>query len=54
MRAGQDRGQLIIPLIIACALGLLLAGLGSFALVSSGTAVPSSPVDKPLITYDSR
>jgi hypothetical protein len=54
MPEGRDAGQVLIPLLIACVLGLLLAGVGSFALVRSGTAVPSESVDKPLITYDSR
>ncbi|MGZ4592062.1 MAG: hypothetical protein ACXV4A_15685 [Actinomycetes bacterium] len=42
-----------MPLVVSALVGLLIAGVGSFAIVSAGTAKPAEPVAKPLITYDS-
>ena len=54
MRFGQDdSGFALIALVLSALAGLLVAGVGSFAIVSAGTAIPSQPVTKPLITYNS-
>ncbi|HTE72476.1 MAG TPA: hypothetical protein VK640_04665 [Actinomycetes bacterium] len=47
-----DSGFALVVLALSALVGLLVAGLGSFAIVVAGTAVPSEPVNKPLITYD--
>jgi hypothetical protein len=52
-RDSADSGFAVVALVLSALLGLLVAGLGSFAIVLAGTAKPSEPVDKPLITYDS-
>ena len=48
-----DSGFAVVALVLSALLGLLVAGLGSFAIVLAGTAKPSEPVDKPLISYNS-
>ncbi|MEP6761832.1 MAG: hypothetical protein ABJA93_10780 [Sporichthyaceae bacterium] len=53
MATGREAGLAPIPLILSALLGLLIAGIGSFAIVAAGTAKPADPVNKPLITYDS-
>jgi len=47
-----DSGFALVVVVLSALVGLLVAGLGSFAIVVAGTAVPSEPVNKPLITYD--
>ena len=54
MAQGSDSGLALVPLILSAFLGLVVAVVGSFAVVSAGTAKPSAPVNKPLITYDSQ
>jgi hypothetical protein len=53
MALGNDSGLAPVPLILSALAGLIVAGIGSFAIVSAGTAVPSETVNKPLISYDS-
>jgi hypothetical protein len=53
MTRGSDTGAAPIPLVLSALVGLLIAAIGSFAIVAAGTAKPADPVDKPLITYDS-
>jgi hypothetical protein len=48
-----DSGFALVALVLSALVGLLVAGLGSFAIVVAGTAKPSEPVNKPLITYNS-
>ena len=48
-----DSGFALVVVVLSGLVGLLVAGLGSFAIVVAGTAVPSEPVNKPLITYNS-
>ena len=52
-RDSGDAGFALIALLLSGLLGLLVAGLGSFAIVVAGTAKPSEPVNRPLITYNS-
>jgi hypothetical protein len=54
MASAREAGAGSLALILSALAGLILAVLGSFAMVVAGTAVPSKAVDKPLITYDSR
>ena len=53
MAQDPDSGFALIPLILSAVMGVVVAAVGSFAIVSAGTAKPSEPVTKPLITYDS-
>jgi hypothetical protein len=53
MALGTDSGFALIPLVLSALAGLLVAAVGSFAIVTAGTAVPTEPVTKPLIRYDS-
>lgn len=53
MARGSDTGAAPVPLVLSALVGLLIAGIGSFAIVTAGTAKPTDAVDKPLITYDS-
>jgi hypothetical protein len=48
----SDSGLVFVPVIVSALIGAALAGALSFTLVDLGTAKPSAPVDKPLITYD--
>ena len=48
-----DTGLAPVPLALSALAGLLVALVGSFAIVTAGTAKPSEPVNKPLVTYDS-
>ena len=48
-----DAGFALIAVLLSGLLGLLVAALGSFAIVVAGTAKPSEPVNRPLITYNS-
>jgi hypothetical protein len=50
----SDEGVALVPVVLSALTGLVVAVVGSFAIVSAGTAKPSAPVDKPLITYDSQ
>jgi hypothetical protein len=50
----SDEGFALVPVVLSALTGLVVAVVGSFAIVSAGTAKPSDPVDKPLITYDSQ
>jgi hypothetical protein len=50
----SDEGFALVPVVLSALTGLVVAVVGSFAIVSAGTAKPSAPVDKPLITYDSQ
>ena len=43
-----------VPLVLSGLLGLVIAIVGSFAIVNAGTSVPNQTVNKPLIRYDSR
>jgi hypothetical protein len=54
MAQRPDEGFALLPMLLSAFLGLLLALLGSFAIVQAGTAKPAAPVTKPLITYDSQ
>jgi hypothetical protein len=53
MALGKDSGVAVVPFVLSAFLGLVVAFTGSYALVAAGTAKPSEPVTKPLITYDS-
>jgi hypothetical protein len=53
MADGNDPGVSPVPLLLSALLGLIIAILGAFAIVSAGTAVPNETVKKPLISYDS-
>jgi hypothetical protein len=48
----RDTGLVFVPMILSALIGALLAGALSFSIVLQGTAKPSAPVNKPLITYD--
>jgi hypothetical protein len=48
----RDSGLVFVPMILSALIGALLAGALSFSIVLQGTAKPSAPVNKPLITYD--
>ncbi len=54
MAQRSDEGFALVPVIVSAVTGLVVAVAGSFAIVSVGTAKPSAPVDRPLITYDSQ
>ena len=53
MALGKDVGIAPVPLVLSALVGLVVAVVGSFAIVTAGTAKPADPVTKPLITYDS-
>jgi hypothetical protein len=48
----RDTGLVFVPMILSALIGALLAGTLSFTIVGLGTAKPTAPVNKPLITYD--
>ena len=53
-QAGRGYEGGVLVALIALVVGLVLAGLGSAALVSSGTSGSgSSPITAPLVKYDS-
>ena len=52
MADGRETGLVFVPMVLSALIGALLAGALSFTLVDLGTAKPSAPVNKPLITYD--
>lgn len=48
----RDDGLVVVALVVSAVIGALLAGALSFTVVVLGTAKPTSPVNKPLITYN--
>ena len=53
MALGRDSGIAVVPIVLSALVGLIVAVVGSVAIVSAGTAKPADPVTKPLIVYDS-
>ena len=53
MALGRDSGIAVVPIVLSALVGLIVAAVGSVAIVSAGTAKPADPVTKPLIVYDS-
>jgi hypothetical protein len=49
-----DQGAILIPTLVAAAVGGLLAVGASLIVVSSASDSGAGPVDKPLVTYDQK
>jgi hypothetical protein len=52
MAADRESGLALVPVVLSALIGALLAGALSYTVVDLGTAKPSAPVNRPLITYD--
>jgi hypothetical protein len=52
--AGADQGSVLIPTLLACLIGAVLAVGASVVVVQSASDSNAAPVQKPLITYDQR
>ena len=53
-RNGAEQGSVLIPTLLASLIGAVLAVGASVVVVQSASDTGAPPVQKPLITYDSR